>query len=176
MATPNQLAIATPADDAIGSRSGSGPLPERLAARPFLERIEAGIFRTEERTELLGGRPVARMATDGPHDFAVAKLGEVLRDPLEPTWTIRAEKSATLGSYRRPLPDISVARGPLDLTGIAADSTTAPPPRRGGGRGGRSDGLPGQRGADSRQGPDRPEVRSTAGPGDRGRLPPRRRR
>jgi Uma2 family endonuclease len=114
MATQTQTTIPTQADPGVCQTGRSGVHPYRLTVRQFLKILNAGVFGDEERIELLGGLLVEKMTTYDPHEFAVSKSAQLLRRLLEPTWTIREEKSVVLGIYWRPLPDISVARGPLE--------------------------------------------------------------
>lgn len=113
MATQTQAAIpTTPAAPGTTPRGKSGLVPYRLTVRQFEKMIDAGIFRPEDRVELLAGRLIKKMTTYDPHDFAVDQLGDILGRILPGDWIARQEKSVVLGRHWRPQPDISVARGP----------------------------------------------------------------
>jgi Uma2 family endonuclease len=113
MATEIQTAIPTtsgaPGPDPGGK---SGLVPYRLTVRQFEKMIIGGIFRDEDRVELLAGLLIKKMTTYDPHDFAVDQLGDNLGRILPGDWITRQEKSVVLGRYWRPQPDITVARGP----------------------------------------------------------------
>ncbi len=109
--TQTQTANPTQANPGQSPRGQSGLLPYRLTVYQFEKMIKAGIFRSDDRVELLAGLLIKKMTTYDPHDFAVTVLAERFRDILKPAWVIREEKSVVLGRYWRPQPDISVARG-----------------------------------------------------------------
>ena len=82
----------------------------RMTPRQFRKAAEAGVF-GEHQVELLGGLPCV-MTTNPPHDFVVGSLGEALeRLAPAPAWVVNEEKTLRLGRWR-PLPDLSIARGP----------------------------------------------------------------
>jgi Uma2 family endonuclease len=114
MATQTQTAIPAPAKPGVLKLSSSGLVPYRLTVRQFEKMIDAGIFRSEDRVELLGGLLIKRMTVNEPHAFAVFEMAERFRDLLKPAWAIREEKPTVLGRRWRPQPDIAVARGPSD--------------------------------------------------------------
>lgn len=84
----------------------------RMSPRQFRKAAEAGVF-GERQVELLGGLPCV-MTTNPPHDFVVRRLGSALeRLAPAPAWVVSEEKTLRLGRWR-PLPDVSIARGPDD--------------------------------------------------------------
>ena len=115
-----QTKTAIPTSPPSGSIPASGLVPYRLTVRQFLKMIDAGIFRDEDRIELLGGLLVDRMTTNDPHDLTVDQLGAILTLGLPLEWIARQEKSVVLGRFWRPQPDIAVARGPRGRYGSAA--------------------------------------------------------
>ena len=110
MATQTQTAI--PATPSSSQQGQSGLVPFRLTVHQFEKMIVGGIFRDEDRVELLAGLLIKKMTTYDPHDFAVDQLGDNLGRILPGDWIARQEKSVMLGRYWRPQPDITVARGP----------------------------------------------------------------
>lgn len=114
MATQTQATIPVEAEPGPGPRGPSGLVPYRITVGQFLRMIEAGIFRADDRVELLAGLLIKKMTVDDPHDFAVDQLGDILGRILAADWIARQEKSVVLGRYWRPQPDITVARGPRD--------------------------------------------------------------
>jgi len=89
----------------------SGIVPYRVTVRQFEKMIEAGIFRDDDRVELLGGILVDMMTKYDPRNFTVGMLGDTLRKIVETAWIVREEKSIVLGPFSRPEPDLAVARG-----------------------------------------------------------------
>jgi Uma2 family endonuclease len=84
----------------------------RMTPRQFRKAAEAGVF-GEHKVELLGGLPCV-MTPNPPHDFAVRRLGDALeRIATAPAWVLNEEKTPRVGRWR-PLPDLSIARGPDD--------------------------------------------------------------
>lgn len=83
----------------------------RLSVPKFDRMAAAGLF-GDDRVELLDG--ILTMRTTGPaHDYAVTRLGELLRDLLpRDRWTVREEKPLLMGRFWKPLPDVAVVRGP----------------------------------------------------------------
>jgi Uma2 family endonuclease len=114
MATQTHTAIPTPAASGTSPLGKSGLVPYRLTVRQFEKMIKAGVFRADDRVELLGGLLIKKMTTYDPHDFAVDQLGDNLGRILPGDWIARQEKSVVLGRFWRPQPDLSVARGPRD--------------------------------------------------------------
>lgn len=86
-------------------------LAYRLTVQKFDRMADAGLF-GDDHVELLDGI-LTMMATGPAHDYAVTRLGQLLRDLLaRDLWTVREEKPILLGRYWKPLPDIAVVRGP----------------------------------------------------------------
>ncbi|QDV38260.1 Uma2 family endonuclease [Tautonia plasticadhaerens] len=88
--------------------------PYRLTVRQFLKAVEAGVFPHDVRLELLGGIPVRKMTTYPPHNSTVYRLASALRALVPPEWIIFEEKPIVAGRRWRPMPDISIVRGPID--------------------------------------------------------------
>jgi Uma2 family endonuclease len=86
----------------------------RLSVSQFEKMITARIFPPSARVELLGGIPATQMTKHTPHNFAVGRLGNALREIVLPEYVVREEKSAPLTRVWRPEPDIVVAHGPDD--------------------------------------------------------------
>jgi Uma2 family endonuclease len=75
--------------------------------------IDKGVFRSDERLELLGGGLVVREPHGGPHAFAIELAHEALRTAFGPEWRVRVLLPVALDEESEPEPDISVAPGPL---------------------------------------------------------------
>lgn len=86
-------------------------VPYRFDVPAFDTLCGAGTF-GERKVELLNGLLV--MMTSGPaHDNAVTALGDRLGELLPRNeWTVREEKPVVLSRWWKPLPDLTVARGP----------------------------------------------------------------
>ena len=74
--------------------------------------IDKGVFRPDERLELLGGELVVREPHDGPHAFAIELAHKALRTAFGPEWRVRVLLPVALDEESEPEPDISVAQGP----------------------------------------------------------------
>jgi Uma2 family endonuclease len=82
--------------------------------------IDCGIFREDERLELLDGALVVREPQGDPHAAAVDLAVAALRQAFGPGWLIRAHAPLALGRRSRPEPDVSVVQGtPRDYRNAA---------------------------------------------------------
>jgi Uma2 family endonuclease len=96
-----------------------------LAARPpalFLRRfsveeyhrmIQAGVFAHDDRFELLEGWIVAKMSRNPPHDVALDKSQDAIRQRLPNGWRLRIQSAITTADSE-PEPDLAVVRGPAE--------------------------------------------------------------
>lgn len=75
--------------------------------------IERGFFNGDERYELLEGWIVAKMPRNPPHDVAIDKAQEAIRDRLPSGWRVRVQSAITLGDSE-PEPDLAIVRGPAE--------------------------------------------------------------
>lgn len=75
--------------------------------------IEQGFFNGDERYELLEGWIVAKMPRNPPHDVAIDKAQEAIRDRLPSGWRVRVQSAVTLADSE-PEPDLAVVRGPAE--------------------------------------------------------------
>jgi Uma2 family endonuclease len=76
--------------------------------------IEKGVFRPDERLELLGGELVVREPQGGPHAFAIERTAKALLKAFESTWRIRVQLPIALDEDSEPEPDVSVVAGALE--------------------------------------------------------------
>lgn len=86
----------------------------RFKIAQFDKMIGADIFPEGVRVELLGGVLAEKMTKYPPHNFAVGRLGKILRNLLTGDWVVREEKSVVLREDWRPEADLAVVRGPED--------------------------------------------------------------
>jgi len=75
--------------------------------------IDRGVFRPDERLELLGGELVVREPHGDPHAFAIELAHRALRTAFGPEWRVRVLLPVALDEESEPEPDVSVAPGPL---------------------------------------------------------------
>lgn len=94
--------------------------PERIVNNPFWIRqftvaqyhqmIEAGIFASNSRVELLEGWIVNKMSQNPPHRGSVSRVVKRVSRILPDDWTMSVQGPITL-SDSEPEPDITLARG-----------------------------------------------------------------
>src|SRR5262245_60900556 len=82
----------------------------RLSAAQFMQAAEAGPF-GEDRVELLGGVPFAKMTKNPPHNFVASQLLEVIQRATPAGWFVEKETPVRIGPRWQPEPDIMVVRG-----------------------------------------------------------------
>jgi len=99
------------------------PRTRRWTRAEYDRLIGQGVFRPDERLELLAGHMVVREPHGDPHTFAVELANEALRAAFGPEWRVRVQLPIALDEESEPEPDISVAPGRL------RDSSEAKPSR-----------------------------------------------
>jgi len=73
--------------------------------------IDRGLFREDERLELLDGLLVVKEPQGDPHAAAVDLVVAALRAAFGTGWLVRAHAPLALGLRSRPEPDVSVVYG-----------------------------------------------------------------
>ena len=73
--------------------------------------IDRGIFRDDERRELVDGLLVVKEPQGDPHAHAVDLVTAALRHAFGAGWLIRLHAPLALGGRSRPEPDVVVVRG-----------------------------------------------------------------
>jgi Uma2 family endonuclease len=73
--------------------------------------IDLGVFRPDERLELIGGELTVREPQGGPHSLAMELVGDALRSAFGPGWRVRAQLPVALDDESEPEPDCSVVAG-----------------------------------------------------------------
>lgn len=73
--------------------------------------IDVGIFRPDERLELIAGRLTVREPQVGPHSMAMELVGDALRSAFGRGWRVRAQLPVALDDESEPEPDFSVVAG-----------------------------------------------------------------
>jgi len=86
------------------------PLPRiRRWTRLEYERlIELGVFRVDERLELLDGQLVVREPQESRHAGTIRRVIAALRGALGETWQVDSQLPIALDDDSEPEPDISV--------------------------------------------------------------------
>lgn len=108
MSTQSASAIACP------SAGASGVIRYRVSVRQFKKMIDAGVFGEHDHVELLEGILVDKMTKKPPHNFTVAAVAEAFRAIVGADWVVFEEKSAVLGRFSLPEPDVAIVRGPRE--------------------------------------------------------------
>jgi len=100
---------------------GTAPVRTRRWTRVEYERlIDRGIFRDDERLELLDGVIVCREPQGDPHAAAVDLIAAALRRAFGEGWLVRAHGGVALDRRSRPEPDAYVVPGsPRDYRNAA---------------------------------------------------------
>ncbi len=112
MATALAAKSAAKLEDVLGSPEG--PRPYLLTVEQYRKMIDAGVFSSSDRVELLGGKLIEKMTEYPPHSFGVDAIASMLRSLLGNAWAVREEKAIDLDRDSRPEPDIVVAHGPRE--------------------------------------------------------------
>jgi Uma2 family endonuclease len=82
----------------------------RFSVAQYHRMIEAGVFTSEERVELLDGWLVARMPKDPPHTLATQLVADAIQALIPPGWYLRRQEPITLHASE-PEPDLTVVQG-----------------------------------------------------------------
>ena len=95
-------------------RAAAGVGVRRFSVDEYHRLIDSGFFAANEDFELLEGWIIAKMSPcNPPHDVAVDKSGDAIRDRLPAGWRVRVQLAVTL-SDSEPEPDLAIVRGPAD--------------------------------------------------------------
>ena len=86
---------------------------EPISVAEYHRMIDAGVFASDNRYELLEGRLVPKMTINPRHAVFLRKLDGVLSALLPAGWHVRSQNPITL-STSEPEPDLGVVRGDID--------------------------------------------------------------
>jgi len=87
-------------------------VPLRRWRRVEYERlVEKGIFRPDDRVELLDGLLVVKEPQDSAHATGVAVVADALRAAFGTGWRLRQGAPVALDRWSEPEPDVSVVPG-----------------------------------------------------------------
>lgn len=88
------------------------PTRSRRWTRAEYERlVDLGVFREDERLELLGGHLMVREPQGSLHGVAIELADSALRAALGPGWRIRVQLPVALDDESEPEPDLTVVAG-----------------------------------------------------------------
>jgi Uma2 family endonuclease len=86
-----------------------------LSVQDYHSMIEAGIFRPDERVELLSGQLIQMAAKGSPHRAAVTRVRRILEQLLGDRVLICVQDPVQLDDFSEPEPDVAVVKPePLD--------------------------------------------------------------
>lgn len=105
--------MATASDPMAGTPPFEG-MPVDITSDLFFGMIEAGLISRERPYYLWDGRIFEKMAKTVSHATTAVRVHEALRHRLPGGWLIWPEDPIQLDLKHAPLPDFTVARGPLD--------------------------------------------------------------
>lgn len=83
----------------------------RWTRERYDQAVEAGVFTTDDKIELLDGEVVAKMPQNNPHQIATGLVSDALRDGFGSEYHTRDEKAINLSTTSKPEPDVAVVRG-----------------------------------------------------------------
>jgi Uma2 family endonuclease len=73
--------------------------------------IDHGIFRPDDRLELIDGQLIVKEPQDSDHFTAILLVAETLRAAFGPGWLVRPQGPVALDERSEPEPDVSVVQG-----------------------------------------------------------------
>jgi Uma2 family endonuclease len=83
----------------------------RWSRREYERLIDLGVFRRDERLELLDGALVVREPQNAPHAASLRAVAEALRLAFGPGWDVRTQMPIALDDSSEPEPDVAVVAG-----------------------------------------------------------------
>ena len=83
----------------------------RWTRREYEQLIDLGVFRSDERLELLDGALIVREPQNAPHAMAVRAVEEALRVAFGDGWDVRTQLPIALDDASEPEPDAAVVPG-----------------------------------------------------------------
>ncbi len=94
-------------------RLAPGTAVRKFTIEEYHKLIDLGFFAANEKFELLEGWIVAKMSRNPPHDVAIDKSTDAIRDRLPREWRVRVQLAVTLGDSE-PEPDLAIVRSPAE--------------------------------------------------------------
>jgi Uma2 family endonuclease len=87
------------------------PAARRWTVAEYHLAADAGLFRPEERLELIEGEIYAMSPQKTPHSVAIDLTLPVLQQAFRPEHYVRVQEPLTLSDYSEPEPDLAVVPG-----------------------------------------------------------------
>jgi Uma2 family endonuclease len=94
--------------------SDTGIQTRRWTRKEYHRAAEVGLFRPDERLELLDGEILVKMTQKPPHSQSLGRTAARLRDGFGERHWVREQQPLVLGTRSEPEPDIVVVRGTFD--------------------------------------------------------------
>lgn len=101
-----------------------GPRPRPWTREEFYRAAERGIFRPDEKLELLDGEIISRMTQNPPHAALLSRTARLVTNLFGPDYSARQEKPLVLNGSSEPLPDLVIVPG-TELDYLAKHPTAA---------------------------------------------------
>ena len=94
--------------------SVTAPSPRLWTREEYYKMAEAGVFRPDERVELIGGRIVTMSPQNSPHFTAICLVEDGFRTIFGTGYVVRVQGPLDLSPSSQPEPDIAVVRPRAD--------------------------------------------------------------
>ncbi|GAB5536701.1 MAG: Uma2 family endonuclease [Rubricoccaceae bacterium] len=95
------------------TRQPEADQPFRWTRERYDLAVEAGVFTTDDKIELLDGEVVAKMPQNTPHRTATLLVAATLREVFGGGTFVQEEKPIALSETSVPEPDVAVVRGSI---------------------------------------------------------------
>lgn len=83
-----------------------------VTVRRFQDMVAAGVWRDDERIELIDGDIIDMAPMGGAHAWAVTRAGDVLREAVAGRALVWIQLPVVLGDRSQPQPDLALIRRP----------------------------------------------------------------
>src|SRR5437016_14102960 len=84
----------------------------RWTRREYERMIDRGIFRPDDRLELIDGQMVVNEPQDSEHFTSILLVADTLRAAFGSGWLVRPQGPVALEDRSKPAPDASLLQGP----------------------------------------------------------------
>jgi Uma2 family endonuclease len=89
----------------------TGVRPRRWTRKEYYRAAQLGLFRADERLELLDGEIIAKLTQNPPHAVTMVLAGQILSQAFGPAHHVRSQLPLILNNQSEPEPDFVVVRG-----------------------------------------------------------------
>jgi Uma2 family endonuclease len=83
----------------------------RLSIDQYEAMVASGLFRKQDRIQLINGVLVTKMTDNPPHAVVCDATRDAVEPMLPPDWCLRPDKPIRIPGHNEPGPDVVVARG-----------------------------------------------------------------